>query len=318
MNRFLYKMEQKYGKYAIHNLPLMLIMCYVVGYLINLINPAFLNYITLNPERILHGQIWRLLSWIVVPPSSLSIWVIIMLFFYYSIAKQLEMIWGTFYFNVYFLSGILFNIVGAFLTYGIGMVAYGPEMAQIIGVVLGGMISTYYINMTLFLAYATTFPEHQVYLYFFIPIKMKYMGIVYAVFIAIDVILTFTSSVPFLVALIKLAVILFAMLNFIVFFFGTRSSIHLNKAQRTTRANFRKATGTGFGSGFHTSTAGGASGSNPHMRSSSKNNEITRHKCAICGQTEVTAPNMSFRFCSKCNGNYEYCENHLFTHTHVK
>ena len=41
-----------------------------------------------------------------------------------------------------------------------------------------------------------------------------------------------------------------------------------------------------------------------------------RHKCAICGRTENDDPNLSFRYCSKCTGNKEYCQDHLFTHTH--
>ena len=94
--------EKKFGKYAIRNLSLVLIMCYAVGYIIQLINRGFLDYLTLNPFAIAHGQIWRLVTWLIVPPDTSNFFfVIIMLFFYYSIGTSLERTWGTYRYNVY-------------------------------------------------------------------------------------------------------------------------------------------------------------------------------------------------------------------------
>ena len=44
---------------------------------------------------------------------------------------------------------------------------------------------------------------------------------------------------------------------------------------------------------------------------------LTHHKCAVCGRTEKDDPNLEFRYCSKCEGNLEYCMDHLYTHKHV-
>ena len=92
------KFEKKFGKYAIPNLTLLLIMCYVAGYIIELMGKAggtnLLGFLTLDPYRILHGQIWRLVTWVIVPPESLDIFTIIMLFFYYSLGSTLERTWG--------------------------------------------------------------------------------------------------------------------------------------------------------------------------------------------------------------------------------
>ena len=92
------KFEKKFGKYAIPNLTLVLIMCYVAGYIIQLMGAAggtnLLGFLTLDPYRILHGQIWRLVTWVIVPPDSLDIFTIIMLFFYYSLGSTLERTWG--------------------------------------------------------------------------------------------------------------------------------------------------------------------------------------------------------------------------------
>ena len=81
--------EKRFGKYAIQNISLILILCYVVGYVIDLINADFLMYLTLNPYAILHGQVWRIFTWVIIPPSSLDIFTIIMLLFYYNIGTYL-------------------------------------------------------------------------------------------------------------------------------------------------------------------------------------------------------------------------------------
>ena len=119
------KFEKKFGKYAIHNLTMVLIMCYVAGYVIELMGKAagnnLLGFLTLDPYRILHGQVWRLVTWVIVPPESLDIFTIIMLFFYYSLGTALERTWGTYRYNVYIFSGMLFTIIGSFLhEYGSG------------------------------------------------------------------------------------------------------------------------------------------------------------------------------------------------------
>lgn len=88
------KFEKKFGKYAIHNLTMVLIMCYVAGYVIELMGSAagnnLLGFLTLDPYRILHGQIWRLVTWVIVPPDSLDIFTIIMLLFYYNLGTAQE------------------------------------------------------------------------------------------------------------------------------------------------------------------------------------------------------------------------------------
>lgn len=116
------KLERKLGRYAIPNLSLYLILCYGCGYLISLINSSFLNYLTLNPYLILHGQVWRLFTWILIPPTRLDFWTIIMLYFYYSIGTNLERTWGVFYYNVYLFMGMFFTVLGSFLLMGVSYI----------------------------------------------------------------------------------------------------------------------------------------------------------------------------------------------------
>ena len=173
------KMERKLGKYAIQNLSLYLIICYAFGYIIQMVNANFFNYLTLEPALVLQGQIWRLLTWIVVPPASSNIlFTLLMLYFYYSIGNNMERVWGTYRFNVYIFSGMLFTIIGAFLAYAIYYFGLGINAIGI-----GAFVSTYYINMSILLAYAATFPDMQIVMLFFffpIPMKVKWLGILYA------------------------------------------------------------------------------------------------------------------------------------------
>ena len=202
---FLNKMERKYGKYALNNLPMMIIVLYAIGYTLMVLQPGFLNYLTLEPYDILHGQIWRLVTWLIIPPESLSLFTVIMLFFYYSLGKTLERTWGAFRFNVYILSGVIFTVLGAFLLYFIlgGNVRFG-----------GLFFSTYYINMSIFLAFAASYPDMEVMLYFLIPIKIKWMGLLYGVFIVYEFVQTsWVGKVAILVSL----------LNFLIFFLSTRN-----------------------------------------------------------------------------------------------
>ena len=64
------KLERKFGKYAIKNLTLVLAICYAVGYFIRMIEPSVIYYITLDPVKILHGQVWRIISWLLIPPPE--------------------------------------------------------------------------------------------------------------------------------------------------------------------------------------------------------------------------------------------------------
>ena len=129
---------------------------------------GIMGYLALSPYHILHGQIWRLVSWVLIPPSGLDIFTIIMLLFYYSLGTALERTWGEFRYNVYIFSGILFTVIGAFLLYFIGGLQISLYGASI--------ISTYYINLSIFLAFAANYPDMQVLLYFVIPIKIKWMA----------------------------------------------------------------------------------------------------------------------------------------------
>ncbi len=289
--RFIDKLERKYGRYGIENLTMYIIISYVLGYALMYINPGALSMLSLNVTKILQGQVWRLITWIVYPPSTSSpLWfVIAILFFYYPISASLEHTWGKFKFTLYILSGMIFTVIAAFILHFVmGGVLDG----------LGGIIfSTYYISLSIFLAYSLTYPDMTVLLMFVIPIKMKWMSIVYAALVIYDVARYFMNGAWFMAL-----PIIASLLNFVIFFLGTRDFNRYNPKEIHRKNEFKRA-------------VNGGSKTVPFPGNS---NAVTKHKCAVCGRTEKDDPNLEFRFCSKCNGNYEYCQDHLYTHIHKK
>ncbi len=284
------KFEKKFGKYAIPNLTLILILCYVVGYVIQLTNRELIQYLTLDPYQILHGQIWRLFTWLLTPPSqTVDIFTIIMLFFYYQLGTTLEKTWGTYRYNVYLISGMLYTILASFLCMGCVYFLVGSTNQAIIVDMVSlfregsDYFSTYYINLSIFLAFAVTYPDMQVLLMFVIPVKVKWIAILDIILLVFELLIG-NLFIKFAVGA--------ALINFGIFYLTTKNLFHMSPKQIKRRAEFKQEV--------------------------KRNTCITRHKCAICGRTEEDAPNLEFRFCSKCNGNYEYCQEHLFTHEHVK
>lgn len=288
MSRF----ERKFGKYAVRNLSLVLIACYVIGYVVQLFAPGIMQFLTLNPHAILHGQVWRLVTWVLIPPSSLDLFTIIMLMFYYSVGSSLERVWGTYRYNVYLFSGMLYTVIGSFVAYGIYAAmsaAAGLEVSAAFMMSSSTLFSTYYINMSIFLAYAATFPDAMVLLMFIIPVKMKWMGIAYAILLGVQ--LVSGTGIPMFDVFYRIALVA-SLLNFVIFWLTSRGRLNMSPKQAKRRHEFHSEV--------------------------KKSMRVTRHKCAICGRTEDDDPTLEFRYCSKCNGNYEYCQEHLFTHEHVK
>ena len=281
--------ERKFGKYAIRNISFVLVACYAVGYVLQIADRTgtLIYYLSLDPYAIIHGQVWRLFTWILIPPPTGNMFLaLLMIYVYCSLGTVLERTWGTYRYNVYLFQGMLFTILGSFLLMGYfylfhadASVADKMAYFRIVSLNFG----TYYVNMSIFLAYAATFPDAQFLLMFIIPIKAKVLGIIYGIMLLFDF-FRWGPEGRFVIGA--------SLFNFIVFFITSRSKVSLNPKQIRRRQEFKR-----------------------DMRRSTG---ITKHKCAICGRTEVDNPGLQFRFCSKCDGNYEYCEEHLYTHTHVK
>lgn len=291
--KFLDKLERLFGRFAIKNIMKYVAMLYGIGLVISIFSVSqdhqIYSLFYLDFDMIKRGQVWRLVTFMIplVTVRSL-IWDAITVYVYYMIGNALERVWGSFRMNLYFISGLLFNVLSSFIIY------------LFIGFTVQPTIDV--INQTLFFAFAAIYPNTQFLIYFIIPVKAKYLAWFQGAVYAYSAFTYLTDGIPYTGYLIIPMVV--SMANFLIFFLATRNYKRLSPREFQRRANFKRQMQAGRGS-VHPSAQGGQ-------------NVITRHKCAVCGRTEQDDDLLEFRFCSKCEGNYEYCMEHLFTHEHVK
>jgi hypothetical protein len=268
-------MERKYGRYAISNLMYYIVIINIVGAVIGYINSdIYLYFLSLDFERIFHGQVWRLVTFILEPSvSSVSdiFFFAISMYLYYMIGNALERTWGAFRFNMYYFSGIILTILGSLLVFLVTGRSISPGLD--------------YVYQAMFLAFAALYPDMELMLFFVLPIKVKWLGIIYGAILIFEVI-TLLSAGGYVYAFF----IVIAMGNFLLFFFLSRNYNRISPKEIKRKQHFKK----------ETEKPGGV-----------------RHRCAICGRTEKDSPDMEFRFCSRCDGDYEYCMDHIFSHQHI-
>ena len=267
--KFFQKLERKFGRYAIHNLMYYIIVLYLIGLGIVYLVPGFYTmYLSLDAAMILRGQIWRIFTFIIYPPTTSLFFAVFVFLLYYSLGRSLERVWGAFRFNVYILMGILFHVAAALILY----LVFHERV----------LLTTTYLNASVFLAYAVSFPDDTFFIYFVLPVKAKWLAAFEGFFY---VLMFFTGGMRTKVE------IGMTLANFLIFFLMTRNYRRISPREIKRRRDFQG-----------------------QMRPVSR----ARHTCAVCGRTDEDSPGMEFRYCSKCEGNYEYCMDHLYTHKHVK
>lgn len=192
MNKLLDRLSYKYGKICIPNLMFYIVLTMAAAYVVNIFVPNinFNYYLIFNRELIMQGEWWRVFSWIFLPPSNNLVGLVFNLYFYYFIGTGLEQAWGSFKFNVYYLVGIIATIISGFI--------------------IGGTTNSY-LNLSLFFAAAVLYPNLELRLFFFLPIKMKWLGLINLAYFVCSLIIGTTIS--------RVA-ILVAMLNFFLFFWS--------------------------------------------------------------------------------------------------
>lgn len=190
--KFLYKMERKFGKFAIKNLMLHITILNAIVYLVTYIFQEQLNlisYMALVPDLVMQGQVWRLITYVFVPPSGGILFTAIALYFYYFIGISLEHRWGSFKFNVYYLLGIILTAAASMIS---GYTVVGT-----------------FLNLSLFFAFAMLYPNMEILLFFVIPLKVKYLAYFNAAFYAYRLIAGTPND--------RIAII-GSLLNFFIFF----------------------------------------------------------------------------------------------------
>ena len=260
----------KHPGFGIPNLMRYITAANVAIWVLGAINRSFLGVLTFDPALILHGQIWRLVSFIFYPPS-MGLLAFLAFWCYYWIGSTLEAQWGTGQFTIYYFSGVILTVLYGFIIYFITgrSVNLGSE----------------YIYLSMFFSFAVLYPDMQVLFMYIIPIKIKYLAIVDAVFFAYSVI---ANSFP--VNLLPLV----ALINFFIFCGGELFASLPRRPSKNT-VNFRQESA--------------------RIRREQKDKLYT-HKCAVCGRTDVDHPELEFRYCSKCQGYHCFCSDHINNHIH--
>nr|WP_297234417.1 rhomboid family intramembrane serine protease [uncultured Flavonifractor sp.] len=286
LDRFCYK----HSRFGIPNLMLVVVIGNALVWLLDQFSPGFSlsSALSFVPYYILRGEVWRLVTFVFVPTTNKVLLLAISLYFYYWIGSVLERQWGTTKFTVFYLLGLVLNIIAGFILY---LVLPYPVAT----------VSMHYVNLSLFFAFATLYGDMQVLLFFVIPIKVKWLAWVDAALFAFDIILAL-AKIPSLglLALVGVVAPIVAILNYLIFFWddlmATMGRVKRQTAHRTSRqtVNFKQAT---------------------------KHAQQTKgyiHKCAVCGKTDTDYPDEEFRYCSKCNGYYCYCSEHIHNHVHIQ
>ena len=194
-HEWLDRLERKYRRYSISNLMSFIVMGMGLIYITDLVLHPLLGFsisslLAFDRAAILHGQIWRLVTFIFIPPNSSILFIILSLYFYWVIGTGLVSQWGSFRFNVFYLFGIIGTIIAGMIT---------------------GYTTNTYLNLSLFLAFAMVYPDFQVNLFYILPIKVKYLALIDALSI-VGMFITATLSG-------KLAVLM-SIINVIIFFWS--------------------------------------------------------------------------------------------------
>ena len=282
--RFCYRNREK----GIPNLMLYISLGSALVYIMSIIDESntLANALCFNRTLILQGQVWRLFSYVFVYDRGNLLLTAISLLCYFSLGQAMENRWGTCRFNLFYLTGVVLMDVYAML--------------------FGGYADVYYLNLSLFLGYATLYPESRFLLFFIIPVKAW-------IFAVLDIVLTFydvfllTVAGYFPYSLFPLV----AIANYFLFFGKDVANVFPLSWRANARRLFKKKK-----SYAPKTVPFPPAGS--YQATTAKVEAPYTHKCTVCGRTDVTNPELEFRYCSRCNGYHCYCEEHISNHTHVE
>ena len=270
----------RHPRFGINNLMLIIVIATGAVWLLGMMDTSgqLLSFLAFNPYLILRGQVWRLVTFIIYPTSG-GISLLLFLYFYYFIGSTLEGVWGRGRFTIYYLMGALLTVV------------YGFALYFIIGLPLP--VFSNYINLSMFFAFATLFPEQRVLLFYFIPIKIKWLALLDAAYFAYSIVDGLTGGLGAYSFLPLVAIV-----NYFLFCGGDLIRLLRpsgTREQRRSTINFKRE----------------ARKINREQRAKG----YTR-KCAVCGRTDTDYPELEFRYCSRCKGVHCFCEDHINNHVH--
>lgn len=255
------KLERKLGRFAIPHLILFLVAGQAGAAVLALAKPEFVGALVLVPERVLQGEVWRVVSFLFIPPATNLIFLFFALYILFLFGRALEEHWGEFRFNLFIFIGWIASVGAAFLF---------PRSAA----------TNVFLMESLVFAFAYLNPDFEIRLFFFLPVKMKWIALLTA---AMYVFSAYAGGWP------ATALAVAGVLNFFLFF-GRDMWVRVRGAGRRTVREKEKRVAA----------------------------RTAAHTCAVCGITDLEDPTMQFRYCSQCDGARGYCTDHIRDHEHVK
>lgn len=266
MDRLLVRLERTFlRKLAIEQLTTFLVGGMGLVYVLGMLRPEFLGHLALDPALVTR-QPWRLVTYLFLPPPTSLIWVLFALYFTWLIGSNLESAWGPLKFNVYYLIGALGTTAAALIT--------------------GEPQTNAWLNMTLYFAFATLFPDYEILLFFILPVRIKWLALIGGAL----VIYAFLEG-----GVGAKAAIAAAFANYLLFF-----TEHLVALARGRRAEIRQRARR---------AAGGAPSTAPPPK------KAEGRACAICGAKQDDGADIRVCSCEKCGGApRDLCLEHARSH----
>lgn len=258
--RLLDSLERKFRRYAIHNVTLYIILGQVLFFVFQLSGRFILDRVVLIPDLVLTGEWWRLVTFLFIPPLTNPIFAFFAWYLFYLMGSALENHWGAFRYNVFLLVGYAVTVAVSFIV----------PMAAATNLFIGGSV---------FLAFAFLYPDFTLYIFFILPVKIKWLALLTWVGYAYQVLVGTWSTRLLVLASIS---------NFLLFF-GRDILWRMKTGKKVMATQARQLSGKK--EAFHT--------------------------CATCAKSDISHPGMEFRYCPECNG-LGYCMDHIFNHEHVK
>lgn len=273
------RLERRFGRWTIPNLTLILIAGQAMLFVATrLPQGVSIDAITLDPARVLQGEVWRLVTFLFVPPEMAPIWALFYFLLLNLFGSTLEQQWGAFRYNLYLFIGYAANVAAAFAASAmLGQSAVGlPEGALPLESIAA---PNSFLYGSIFLAFARLYPDFIINLFFVLPIRIKWLALAMWLGFAYSMIRG-GGTVRMMVAA--------TVFNYLLFF-GREHWNALRHGQR--RRSFRASA----------------------VRATAAPN----HECRVCGLSTDESPKTLFRYCSKCTGQCCYCPAHIRDHEHV-
>jgi len=283
--RFCYTNRHK----GIPNLMLYITLGSALVYIMSMFDQSYTLYYALyfNRDLILQGQVWRLFTYVFTYDAGNILLTAVGLLCYFSLGRAMENIWGTLRFNLFYLTGIvLMDIFAMIFPYGWADVSY--------------------LNMSLFLGYATLYPDAHFLLFFIIPVRAWIFAVIDLALTLYNVVLyTLNGLFPFsLFPLVAIA-------NYFLFFGKDVVNVFPMSWRVNARRLFKKKT-------VKKKATGTIPFSGSYQAAATTVKVPYTHRCTVCGRTDVSNPDLEFRYCSRCNGYHCYCQEHISNHTHIE